>query len=56
MVEIIPITSTTPIIKPRRIVREDEQRKDKKQQPQHENDESKQESGDELVQHIDEIV
>ncbi len=56
MVEITPVTSTNPIIKPRRIVRENEQRKDEKQQPQHENADPKQVAEDDLVQHIDEIV
>ena len=55
MVEITPIMPTSPTIKPRRIEREDDRRKDE-QPPQPKNDEPEQVDEDESVQHIDEIV
>ncbi len=56
MVEITPIPSTQPIIKSRRIQRDDDQKQKKKQPTKHENEEADQETERQPVQHIDEIV
>ncbi len=55
MVEIIPITPVNPIIRSRRIVRDDEHDKQKNQNP-HQNKPDDTGQSDDVVQHIDEIV